>query len=115
MCYGKTCETDELGLAQCSKSITAWAGPAPGCTALRTWYTAMHISMCMELSWHKEGFLLQGAETAHTTPIDGLMPVAQNPRDVSRARRSPGPAVWLRQPAEAAPTEEAVMLSVWWL
>lgn len=94
MCYERTCETDELGLAQCSKSITAQAGPAPGCTALRTWYTVMHTSMCMELSWHKEGFLLQGAETAHTTAIDGLKPVEQNRRDISCARGSQGPAVW---------------------
>lgn len=94
MCYERTCETDELGLAQCSKSITAQAGPAPGCTALRTWYTVMHTSMCMELSWHKEGFLLQGAETAHTTAIDGLKPVEQNRREISRARGSQGPAVW---------------------
>lgn len=35
LCYERNCETDELGLAQCSKSITAQPGTAQVCTTGR--------------------------------------------------------------------------------
>lgn len=62
MFYERSCEADELGLAQCSESITAQPGPARGRAAQRTWYRDAHVHA-------------HGADTRQDFSCEGLRPL----------------------------------------
>lgn len=112
LCYKRSCETDELGLAQCSKAITAQPGTAQVCTTCHAWHREPCVCPCMGLCQSKEGFLPQGPEIVQRNPLNQLRSTELNPSDISHALQPRRPAMLLRLPKVPAAVTPAVMVLV---